>query len=477
MKSIASLCDSLRVRVECGELNAALYAVHDCVERIISEPLCTGQVFGSIKLDAICQEIGRRNLQLLNLNMPVRQRNATSFDCVYLVTKLQKSGGHTRILGDFIQAFPQSGHIILSTELAGRSDRDYALTELGRESKVRLEYAPSGNFHEKLTWLQGRLIDIAPGKTYLFNHHGDSVAVATIQPEMELDAWFYHHADHQLCLGVYLPHLKHIDPHPMGYYNCRTVLGIDNRFIPLVVRDRGCRQVGDRFMCNGVLTTCTAARSNKIEVPYFVSYLDVIPRLLHATGGTHIHIGRLTPWALFKIRRGLKRVGIPADRFVYIPWAHSVWNVLREFHVDLYIASFPYGGGLTLIEAMGAGVPVALHRHMASRILCSDALAFPGAFSWRYPDELIDYCSRLSPGSLKEQSILGREQYEKFYKWEIFKEVVADPDKMIAPSNMPASFHAQADEWAYWMEGQLSWGRLVQRGMYRVAKKVRNWGF
>ena len=43
------------------------------------------------------------------------------------------------------------------------------------------------------------------------------------------------------------------------------------------------------------------------------------------------------------------------ERFIYMPWVPSVWKTLHDCRVDLYIASFPYGGGLTLIEAMGAG--------------------------------------------------------------------------------------------------------------------------
>ncbi len=58
---------------------------------------------------------------------------------------------------------------------------------------------------------------------------------------MKLDASFYHHGDHHLCLGVYLSHLEHIDPHPMGYHNCRDALGIDNTYIPLTVDDKGDR--------------------------------------------------------------------------------------------------------------------------------------------------------------------------------------------------------------------------------------------
>lgn len=474
-ESIYALKERVSDLIERGDLDRALRAIHDFVERIITEPLCTSQVFGSKDLDCLCQRIGEVNLAIIR-----REAADTSF-CqnnqpvvCYVVTKVQKSGGHTRVIADFIKARPDARHVLLSTELGGKSDIDYLMNGLARQASIAVELAPKGSYHHKLTWLQKRLLEIHPVKVYLFNHHQDSVAVAAIQPDMGLAGSFYHHGDHHLCLGVYLTHLAHIDSHSMGYYNCRDVLGIDNFYVPLTVEDKGQRPSDRPFLPGGVLTTCTAARSNKIEMPYFVSYLDLVPQLMKATGGRHVHIGDLTPWALFNIRRGLKRFGIQPERFIYTSWVPSVWEALHQFRVDLYISSFPYGGALTLIEAMGAGVPVVLHRHIFSRILSVKDLAYPKAFCWRYPEELIDYCSRLKSENLAEQSILGREQYDKFHKWDIFKDAVADPGKMAPLSHLPAAFSPQTDEWACWMENQLSLKRLAKRGIYRLFRAVRS---
>lgn len=473
-ESVYALKERVPALIERGDLNRALVLIHDFVERIITEPLCTSQVFGSKELDRLCQHIGEENFIAVRREVTDTPPSQNSQPIVcYIVTKLQKSGGHTRVIADFIKARPEAKHVLLSTELEGESDADYLTNGSIRPDNLVIELAPKGSYHRKLTWLQKRLLEIHPVKVYLFNHHQDSVAVAAIQPDMGLDGSFYHHGDHHLCLGVYLFHLEHIDPHPMGYHNCRDALGISNSYVPLTVDDKGDRPADWSFLSDGMLTTCTAARSNKIEIPYFVSYVELMPKLLKATRGRHIHIGRLTPWALFNIRRELKRFGIQSERFIYTPWVPSVWKSLHDFRVDLYISSFPHGGALTLIEAMGAGVPVVLHRHLFSQVLSVIDLAYPEAFCWRYPEEFIDYCSGLKPQNLKEQSILGRRQYETFHKWETFKEAVADPRKMIAPSNLPTSFSPQPDEWACWMENQLSWERLANRGIYRLFKKIR----
>ena len=476
-KSLHSLTERLAIAVGQGELDHALRAIHDFVERIITEPLCTSQVYGSRKLDELCQKIGRANLEAIGAppgdaaDPPPESRLV-----VYIVTRLQKSGGHSRVIEDFIAAQPEARHLILATDLGGKSDTDYLLNGVGKHSKVLLEGAGAGNFQQRLTWLQSRLLKTRPHKVYLFNHHQDSVAVAAVQPAMKIDGSFYHHGDHQLCLGVHLSHLQHIDLHPMGYHTCREVLGIDNTYIPLTADDKGDRPSDWPFMPAGRLTTCTAARSNKVEVPYFVSYLELVPELLKATGGKHIHIGRLTPWALFRIRRGLKRQGIPAERFIYTPWVPSVWKALHEFRVDLYVASFPYGGGLTLIEVMGAGIPLALHRHIFSKVVSGIGLAYRGAFSWRFPEDLLAYCGSVTVSDLVQAGRAGRRQYETFHRPERLQAILnGTAGEQAVPDDASDDFVVEADEFASWMERQLSLGRVLARAAYRGFRRLRSW--
>ena len=474
-ESIYRLHKAVPLLIAEGGIDKALRLIHHLVEDVITEPLCVSQIFGSKKLDDLCQQVGAANLAKLQLrvnsNMTARSHQSA---IIYIVTKIQKSGGHTRIIGDFIRARPNLLHIILSTELSGKSNESYWVARLSASANVVFEKAPRGNFQQRLTWLQKRLLSLRPQKVYLLNHHQDTVAVAALQPEMNLDACFYHHGDHHLCLGVYLSHLEHVDPHPMGYHNCRTVLGIENSYVPLTVADKGERPSDWPFLPNGIPTTCTAARSNKVEIPYFVSYLEMVPRILKCTGGRHIHIGQLTPWALREIRRGLKRQGIERTRFIYTPWVPSVWHALQEYRVDLYIASFPYGGGLTLIEAMGAGVPVALHKHIYSRILSGLDLAHPEAFSWRYPDELLNYCASLSSPALIEASRKGRIQYEQFYSRRSFQEALeAPPGNRQKPDSLPENFFVESDEWALWMERQINLRKLFFRTAYRTFRRLR----
>jgi len=475
--SVRSFAARVTTQVDSGQLDAALREVHDFVDRIVSEPLCTAVVFGSATLDELCRKIGSRSWATLQKPTPattlIENPSTEKPTIVYIVTKLQKSGGHTRVLDDLIRAAPEASHVVISTELAGRSDP----VALGAASpdgpSVAQEFAPRVSYAGRLAWLQGRLSALAPRKVYLLNHHQDAVAVAAVAPELGLDVWYYHHADHHLALGVLSPHFKHIDPHPMGYDNCRHRLGIDNVYLPLTFDDQRMRPADLPFLEGGKITTCTAARSNKLELPYMINYADVIVELLGATKGTHIHIGRLTPWMLFRLGRKLKRAGIERDRLVYIPWVKSVWKTLIERRVDLYINSFPYGGGLTLIEAMGSGTPIAVHKHMMSRVLTGVDLAHRQALLWRNPEELFDYCRGVTPAALESQSHAGREHYEKYYHRQKLVDALAGIDQTPPPGLGEAGFQVQADEWACWMEQRVSLGSVSYRALYRLYKRLR----
>lgn len=472
-KSFSDLVDCIDASIDKKDFDAALRLIQDWVENVISEPVLAAQVYGSKELDWRCQRIGLLSWQSMDVLSREPDLEGTR-DCnLYIVTKLQTSGGHTKVIKDFIAARPDEKHVICSTELLGPSELGTVNAGLANGELAVFEAAPDGSHLSRLRWLQARLKRIAPKRVYLFNHHQDSVAVAAVVPEMEIATTFYHHGDHHLCLGVFLPGIEHVDPHPMGFCNCRDVLKIDNTFIPLVVADRGATRSG--FLDNGRLTTCTAARSNKIEIPYYVNYLDVVPELLSRTGGRHIHIGRLTPWALYRLRRGLRKHGVDRQQFIYVPWVSSVWQALLEHKVDLYIASFPYGGGLTLIEAMGAGVPVALHRHMYSHILSGLSLGYPGAFSWHRTGELFEYCEALDSHALFVGAKQARQHYERFHRSELLSGVLNGSGlaPLLPCVEADKAFQVDTDEWAQWLRNNLTFKSLLYRRAFSILKSIR----
>jgi len=236
-KSFALLKQRILDFIKKEDYDSALILIHDFVDRIITEPLCTATILSSRELDYLCSYIGSANLKRLNLAFVDSCRHVDSY--VYIVTKIQKSGGYIRVIEDFIKSKPDSSHVILISGLEGESEVDLFLSRFDVSYNLDIKVSPSRQYLLTLSWLQRQLVEIGSESVYLFNHHQDSVAVASLQPGLFKKAFFYHHCDHHLSLGVHVKYFEHIDFHPMGYHFCRDSLGIDNKYIPLISEDKG----------------------------------------------------------------------------------------------------------------------------------------------------------------------------------------------------------------------------------------------
>lgn len=473
VKSVYNFEQDIRNKINSDDLNGALKYIHLAVEQIFCEPLNSTQIFGSRLLDDFCQEIGRVNLKKIIDNRPIQQSSKQS--TIYIATKLQASGGHTAVLADFIRMSSEANVHVLVTGLDGSTDKDSILHRFKGIENLTFEYAPKVTHIKKLDWLQARIQELNPKDVWLFNHHHDSVAIAAVQSSEGYKIHFYHHGDHNLSLGVYLRNVDHIDPHPMGFHNCREYLGInDNRYIPLTVSDLGVLKKS-KFPSdpNHKLITCTAARSNKVEVNYFIRYVDVIPEMLRASRGVHIHIGNLSYIALWTIKRRIKGLGLDPKSFIYIPYVPSLWKFFLDNKVDLYIASFPYGGGRTIIEVMGAGIPVAVHSHCLSRFLGGFDMVYEEAFVWRYPEELYRYISNIDFKVLESQSVLARATYLKYHTESIVIDCINNKsNKKVSVPNLRAGYTPDLFQRSVNISNEFGYFRIVKLYMY---KKYRWW--
>jgi hypothetical protein len=462
----------IRKSIVAGALDKGLTEIQRIVDYFFCEPLNVAKVFGLSPLDQLCQRIGKIRLEQRKVKTPDRLESIEqNRPTVYLVSKLQTSGGHTAALLDVIRLSGASRSIIIITGICGHSDIKALQAQFITLPGVSFEHAPRVNRLSKLDWIQNRLLELCPSIVWLFNHHQDSVAIAAIQPEQGYRVCFYHHGDHHPCLGVYLGYAEHYDPHPMGFHNCRNTLGIKNNcYLPLVVHDQGNRPDDLKFLDNGQLVTCTAARTNKVEVPYYIRYVDVIPELLSLTRGRHIHIGKLTWLALWRIRRGLRKHGLPAGSFVYIRYVSSVWQALYQFGVDLYLASFPYGGGRTLVEVMGAGIPAVIHEHSSTRMLGGVDLAYDDVATWRTKSELFDILKTFNKESLERQSRLARTWYERYHRDAVLEKALTG----LGEEAPPLKSHYHPDEFIQALQNTCV---VTLHGLaYRsISRAYRNW--
>jgi hypothetical protein len=459
----------IRRHIECGDLEGALRQIKTFVELIVADDGCTARVFSSKDLDALCMEIGRLSLQYIGGQAPVAEYDQKL--TVWLATELYAAGGHTAVLQDLIEALPQRRHMVISTGIMGAIQRA-VIEKRFAGYDVELVWAPEGALLEKLSWLQRELLRLRPQQVFLFNHHQDVVAVAAVQPELQAQLCYYHHADHQLALGVHLPHALHIDPHNMGFFNCRDALGVSgNVYLPMTVPDRGGRSQDWVFARDGMVT-CSSGSLHKFETPYRYSYLEIVPQLLQTTGGKHVHIGPLSSVALGKIRAGIAAAGISLDKFIHVPLTPSVWQALLDHRVDVYLVSFPHGGGRASIEVMGSATPVVVHQHYRSRFLGGADMLYAEACAWENPSGLMEYLGKLSVLDIKRQSALARSHYEHHHRPELLNVALRSDFTNLPAHPIPLRRYIP-DQLQCCLDGvgRVHWllvrGRLFRRQMYR----------
>ena len=411
-RSVEDIAAALHAMRASGDDETALGEISRIVRACMLDRRSLGKVIADRMLDDFCQDIGRE--ALTDLRKTVVDIHEPPADCVILATEVYRTGGHTAVINDLISTGrfgPRT--VVILTDAFGTADAQVAAESFA--SGVRTEISPSGHLIDKLHWTLGRLLALKPTQLVLMNHHNDSVAIAAAQPSLAQKTVFYHHADLQLCLGVTLDHAMHVDPHPMGVHHCRAKAGIEHPlYWPLTAEDKGTRPAL-QFLTRGRLRTGCSGSPGKFETSYKYPYADLVPRLLACTGGTHVHIGPLPVQTLDRIRSGLLKADVPLDRFVHISWVPSVWLALHEQQIDVYLDSFPIGGGRAIIESMGAGVPVIAHQSYISPFLGNIDNLYSEAFAWERPDQLLNHVAALGAARLAMESARARSQFERFH--------------------------------------------------------------
>jgi hypothetical protein len=93
-----------------ADFDSALKLTHDYVDKIITESLLTSKILESRELDSLCQRIGFRNLERLKSQDLIDEPNVEIDKFIYVVTKIQKSGGLINVIENFIKNRPFSTH-------------------------------------------------------------------------------------------------------------------------------------------------------------------------------------------------------------------------------------------------------------------------------------------------------------------------------------------------------------------------------
>ena len=159
----------------------------------------------------------------------------------------------------------------------------------------------------------------------------------------------------------------------------------------------------------------------------------MIPKILMTTGGLHIHIGHLHNETLVQISDGMAQAGLPKDRFRWISSVPDLWEALLELKPNLYIGSFPIGGGRATVEAMGAGLPLLIYDNYRSMFLSVVNEIYEGAMVWRTEAELLGHLRNLNLPTLLKQAQMSRAFYEEHHEPELLRDAVKGINTMPQP--------------------------------------------
>lgn len=448
--SISAPYEALEDLFTKGKLKQALEFLTVFTLSIVNDPAALGQVFSSPTLDDFCQRIGATSLATTKKNRGDGMEPSHTAEVIILATELHALGGHSRVVEDLVRTRPDHKHLILLTN-AYNSPAQFDTARYTRLGAT-LHVADSSNLHEKLRWVQAHLSQHPNAEVLVFNHHADAVAIAAIQPGLNREVVFHHHCDHQLSLGASLSWPRHFDYVDVLTQRCRSA-GLTPEILPLSVPRQSPRaHTQESFMRGGGIKTCSSGTANKFLAPALYPYWEVLPLILKASGGEHIHIGAITPDLQAQIDASLTEHGIDLCRFIYIPWVESLWQAMIELGVDLYIGSFPLGGGRATVEALGAGIPIVTHQNALLPILGACGLGPRNTWSWSTPSQLEKILQSVTPAELASRSVQAHQHYHSVHAPEVFAAIVRG-EMHLEVGSAPSSF--QDDVTSYLLRSRI----------------------
>ena len=405
-----------RQQIAAGNLDQPMVDIANLVHAVVSQRSSEARVFSSPELDALCEEIG---LAARAIRAPYSEsQDIPPNSCLFVATELYGNGGHTRVIEDFIALSEDQTCAVIITNIHNRPEETFYVQKL-LELGAKVLFCPALSISEKLFWLQNKITALNPQRIYYFIHFWDVIAVAAAMEIRRGTGYFFHHADHNLTLGVHTPGMQHIDCHTAGFSICRHGLKIaGNKYWPLSAIDHGIRSENSFFLRGALTTACSGALIKFLPaLPYPVNYFRLIPKLLQQTRGFHVHFGGLTQDILAEMQASLASHGVTPDKFIYVPWVPSLWKAMSDYGVDAYLNSFPMVGGKAIIEIMGSGTPALVHQGSYPKLLSGLFIQYPEVMQWRDEAELysiLESCKR--PELLQQHRLWARDHYNKHHR-------------------------------------------------------------
>ena len=96
--------------------------------------------------------------------------------------------------------------------------------------------------------------------------------------------------------------------------------------------------------------------------------------------------------------------------------------------MDVYLASFPFGGARTIVDVMASATPMVVNARGEHERQFSAGLRAPGTEAWSNPEQLWTILDSVTPEWLATRSRLARDHFEKNHSRRILAEALMPSD-------------------------------------------------
>jgi predicted O-linked N-acetylglucosamine transferase (SPINDLY family)/capsular polysaccharide biosynthesis protein len=358
---------------------------------------------------------------------------------VYLVTEIYQSGGHGRHLEYLIKSRPDERHIVLFTG-ALENNRDFNISQCLKMGAFPILPSKDLVLFDKLLWLREKIHAFTFIRLLALHHPEDILAALVlheIAPKKTRHLYVIHHADTVGSIGIELENAAHIAIRDEQFDTLKNYFVKDVFLLPLAYdpQDFFPKDIANNYdgavnkSKSDFITTATCGGSHKFKSHGDLGLPKVLSAVLHSTWGKHIHIGHTSAEFRQAIYEELKNNNIPNDRITFIEEVNSVAKSMLDHNVSLFLSSFPIGGGLTIVEAAYAGIPIAVFsgaKNQKAKYLAGTSHAPRESLLWKNLNSLQEELVKLRGSSgnkiLLSMSTSSKLWYQELGTYDIFFE-------------------------------------------------------
>jgi hypothetical protein len=380
----------------------------------IREPAFAG-MHGLKRIDQICETIGR--IALFKQGFLPSKNTFNKKNVILFVSGLvPKGGGVAKELLDLYTALVDTGHdVYFVSSNCVPTDVDI-FKNFFTISSENIWICPR-NFsqYEQINLILEKIISLKAFKLYPFITHNDVVASSCIQPGIAEEIILDFVYDHGTSLGINNSSLTHIITKNQAQLSALRAGGIapSISIVPPLLPDHFSELQSRKFRKENFITATAAARSYKIDSFRKENYLNLLPKVLKLTRGTHFHYGPLSKMFTDELLKKMRKHRVPKESFVHVEWAPKLGSDMIKKEVDVFFSPFPVCSARIAIEVMSAGIPMINYYDPKSQIPQGRDFCDPSQFEWSSLEELKKILISLTPEVLKEKSVSARNHFKK----------------------------------------------------------------